>query len=572
MLRTRFKKSLRWRIAILFSGLILVLLTTALLVVNQQNIKNAESNIESDLAVTAGVFQRLISNRTQSLQDIAKPATSDHAFRQVFGEGHTPTMVSAMNNLVSRISNVSTGTMLLIDFDGQVIASTNEKFNTGEPNPWPWMVERAENNDLLESSGTVLIDNRPYQLTVSPLLIPDPEAWVILGFAIDDEFAKEISQIALTDVSVYSSTDNQRPMLHASSLDEQIRASLFSDFTTKIRSLGRLIKHETRGENFLSLNFSLDKTPLTQIDVAIHGSLDKELVPYQQLSLALVVIFTLGLVFSAIGTFTISQSITEPIQQLNQSVSAIGDGDYGVRVGESREDEIGSLAKAVNIMAVGLEEKERVRNLLGKVVSNQVADELLNNDIELGGEEREASIMFSDIRNFTGLSETMPPADLLNLLNRYFNRITSVIEENNGIVDKYIGDAVMAVFGAPIRSEDHASHAVKSALGMVVALKEFNQELKEELGIELEIGIGISSGKAVAGNMGSESRMNYTLIGDTVNTASRLEGLTKEYDTPIIVSAHTATAASEYDWADLGLTSVKGKVKKIQIFTPSEMI
>lgn len=569
MLARRFKESLRWRIAILFSGLILVLFTTALLVVNQQNLRNAEANIESDLRITAGVFQRLIKSRTQSLQDIAKPATSDHAFRQVFGEAHTATLVSAMNNLISRITNISTGTMLLLDFDGKVIASTNEVFMAGSTNPWPWLIDRAENNDLLESSGTVLIEGHPHQLIVAPLLIPDPEAWVILGFSIDDVFAKEISQIALTNISIYSKSSDGALSLHASSLEDNIKEPLFDDLAHQLVSIGTLKKHRTLNENFLSFNFNLDKTPQASIDVAIHGSLDKELEPYQQLSLALIVIFTLGLVFSAIGTLTISRSITEPIKLLNRSVTAIGSGDYAVRLMETRKDEIGSLAKAVNIMAGGLEEKEKVRDLLGKVVSNQVADELLKNDIELGGEEREASILFSDIRNFTGLSEQMAPADLLNLLNRYFDKITSIIEAHNGIVDKYIGDAVMAVFGAPIASEDHAADAVKSALEMLIALQKFNTEIQQELGIELSIGIGICTGKAVAGNMGSESRMNYTVIGDTVNTASRLEGLTKHFATQLIVSASTAKAAEFVEWQDLGFTAIKGKTQKVQIFCPN---
>jgi len=575
MLVKRFKQSLRWRIAILFSGLILVLFTTALLVVNQQNIRNAETNIESDLQVTVGVFRRLIESRTQSLQDIARPATSDHAFRQVFGEGHAPTLISAMQNLVSRITNIPAETMLLVDFDGNIIASTNNKFLPGTANPWPWLIDRAEQDDHLEASGAILINGHPHQVIISPLLIPDPEAWVILGFAIDDNFAQEIARIALTHISVYSQTDAEAHKLHASSLRGAVRNVLFEDISRDLLKMGnfekeKLQKHQSLDESFLSLNIELDKTPNSKIGVAIHGSLDRELEPYEQLNIALIIIFALGFLFSAIGTFFISRSITDPIKNLSISVASIGKGNYAARATENREDEIGSLAKTVNIMAEGLEEKETVRNLLGKVVSNAVAEELLSNKIELGGEEREVSILFSDIRNFTSLSETIPPSDLLNLLNRYFERITSVIDNQQGIVDKYIGDAVMAVFGAPISRPDHAELAVKTALDMLDALDTFNNEIKDELGIELVCGIGINSGRAVAGNMGSESRMNYTLVGDTVNLASRLEELTKTYNTPILVSSATANAVNNIEWIDLGRAKVKGKSGQVQIFKPAQ--
>lgn len=575
MLIKKFKRSLRWRIAILFSGLILILFTTALLVVNQENIRNAEANIESDLLVTKEVFRRLIESRTQSLQDIARPATSDHAFRQVFGEGHAPTIISAMKNLVSRITNIPTDTMLLVDFEGNIIASTIEALPVGSPNPWPWLVERAENDDRLEASGSILIDGHPHQMIISPLLIPDPEAWVILGFAIDDEFAQEIARIALTHISVFSQTDDEDHRLHASSLHDTVKHVLFEDLARDLVTLGglntgQLQKHESQQENYLSLNIELDQTPNSKIGVAIHGSLDQELEPYEQLNIALITIFTFGLLFSAVGTFAISRSITEPIKNLSTSVESIGKGNYAARVKDHRQDEIGSLAKAVNIMAEGLEEKEKVRNLLGKVVSNAVAEELLGKDIELGGEEKEVSILFSDIRNFTSLSETISPSDLLKLLNRYFDRITSVIDSHHGVVDKYIGDAVMAIYGAPISRSDHAELAVKTALDMIEAINDFNSEIKQELGIELSFGIGINTGRAVAGNMGSESRMNYTLIGDTVNLASRLEGLTKNYETPIIVSAATAHAVKTVEWVDLGATNVKGKSGQIHIFKPAQ--
>ncbi len=568
MLIGRFKRSLKWRIAILFSGLILILFTTALFVVNEQNINNAQTTIESDLQVTVEVFRRIIDNRTQSLRDIAQPATSDHAFRQAFGGGHAPTIISAMNNIVSRLSGFNNVNMLLIDFNNEVIAASDDGFAAGSANPWPSLIERAEEHDLLEASAITFTDNQLYQVIVSPLLLPDPEAWVVLAFPIDDAFADEISKIALTDLSVYSQNNDGFLGLHASSLNDIKRQVLFeqtsSDIVNKRQTLSQ---HAAQGETYITLTLSLDETPDSYVGLAIYGSLDKALSPYTRLTTALIIIFGFGLAFSIAGTLIISRSITEPIKNLNDSVAAIGSGDFSARATTQRDDEIGMLSQAVNLMAEGLEEKEKVRNLLGRVVSNEVAEELLRKDIELGGEEKEVSILFSDIRNFTALSEDMRPSDVLNLLNRYFTRITNIIEAHQGVVDKYIGDEVMAVFGAPIENTEHASQAVAAATEMLLALDQFNAEIKQELGIQLEIGIGVNTGTAVAGNIGSESRMNYTLLGDTVNTASRLEGLTKQFKVPLIVSQATANAVPKLKWHALGEAEIRGKSTKVNVFT-----
>lgn len=538
-----------------------------MLVVNDQNLKNAEANIESDLKITSVVFSRLIESRTESLRDIARPITSDHAFRQAFSVGDTATTESAMRNILSRLNGFRDTSMLLMDFDGNLLASSEGLFNTGSSSPWPWLLEQAEQDQRLESSGIVVFQDRLYQLIVAPLLIPDPEAWVVLGFPIDDGFANQISSIALTDLSVHSKNQNGDVQIHASSLSGDLKDDILTDEEHLLDLPGKMHRHYASQERYLSLNIELEKNPKHTIKLAIHGSFDKELAPYKRLNVVLLAILAIGLAFASLGTILLSRSITEPIKSLSKSVAEIGDGNFAARAKADREDEVGMLARAVNGMASGLQEKERVRNLLGRLVSNDVAEKLLKNDIELGGEEKNVSVLFSDIRDFTSLSETMPPSQLLILLNRYFTKITAIIESHNGVVDKYIGDEVMAIFGAPIESEDHAKQAATAAFEMLDALEEFNQEIREELGIELDIGIGINTGIAVAGNIGSQSRMNYTVVGDTVNTASRLEGLTKKFDVPIVVSEQTAAATPTIDWQDLGTANVKGKAKGIKVFT-----
>lgn len=221
------------------------------------------------------------------------------------------------------------------------------------------------------------------------------------------------------------------------------------------------------------------------------------------------------------------------------------------------------------------EKKRReVRNAFAKYVSPQVLNELLKNPekITLGGEEREVTVLFSDIRDFTSISEKTRPTELVRILNKYFSAVTKKIIENDGVLDKYIGDAIMAFWGAPLPEPLQADKAVKAGLQMLEELKKLNLELVENGDLEIKIGIGIYTGKAVVGNVGSEHRFDYTVIGDTVNAASRIEGLTKEYKTGLIIGESTKNQLTEkFSVKPLGKTSVKGKSQQISIYAVSSI-
>ena len=195
-----------------------------------------------------------------------------------------------------------------------------------------------------------------------------------------------------------------------------------------------------------------------------------------------------------------------------------------------------------------------LQKMLEAVVSPAVAERLLETGIELGGEEREVTILFTDIRNFTRMSNASTPNKTLNFLNGYFEVVTEQIEAHGGIVDKYIGDSVMAIFGAPVGYTDHASRAVSSALAIHKALRKFNKSRK----IDIRTGIGIHTGRVTMGNIGCSSRLNYTAIGDGVNLASRIEGLTKKFGVPILVSDATANAAPDFRFVEIDEVQVKG--------------
>ena len=215
------------------------------------------------------------------------------------------------------------------------------------------------------------------------------------------------------------------------------------------------------------------------------------------------------------------------------------------------------------------QEKTKLRGTLERYVSAQVAAHLMEHPekLVLGGEAREMSVLFSDLRGFTTLSEKLKPEELVRILNDYLGEMTDVVFANEGVLDKYIGDAVMAFWGAPIDAPDHALRAVRTAVSMRDRLRQLNREGRWPSGIELHLGVGVNTGPMVVGNMGSKKRFDYTVMGDTVNLGSRLEGLNKEYGTEVIVSKATADQVqSEFVLRELDSVAVKGKKEPVRIF------
>ena len=214
-------------------------------------------------------------------------------------------------------------------------------------------------------------------------------------------------------------------------------------------------------------------------------------------------------------------------------------------------------------------EKRRIKAIFGRYVSPAVYGRLLHDPAlaQLGGSRREMTVLFSDIRGFTTATEKAQPEALVAQLNEHFTRMVRVIFEHRGTVDKFVGDMVMALFGAPLDDPDHADHAVSAALGMVAALGELNRTWAAEGRPPLAIGVGINTGEMIAGNIGSQQIMSYTVIGDAVNLGSRLESLNKEYGTRIIISDATRSRlAGRYELRPLGEVVVKGKTRAVGIF------
>jgi adenylate cyclase len=238
---------------------------------------------------------------------------------------------------------------------------------------------------------------------------------------------------------------------------------------------------------------------------------------------------TLLMITLSIGmAFALGRRITQPIDKLVEASRAIGNGEYTIRFRERRKDELGLLMQAFNEMAEGMLEKSQVKNALSRYVSPGVARQILSNldDVGLSGKQVEGSVLFADITGFTQISEQIKPKALVDMLNRYFTLMTCACSINHGIVDKYMGDGAMLVFGAPEPDPDHAFHAVSCALLIQKLVAHENLQREAQGLMPVRLRIGINTGSMLAGNMGSCDRMEYTVVGDTVNLASRLCGIT----------------------------------------------
>jgi adenylate cyclase len=265
---------------------------------------------------------------------------------------------------------------------------------------------------------------------------------------------------------------------------------------------------------------------------------DVQLIVRRHLSYALAFLGIAAAISVASG-WRLASVMSSALKRLSAAFKKVEQLDYThvdpVRTGDELED----LASGFNRMVDGLKERDKLRTTFGKYMTATVMEHLLAGKVALGGESLRVTILFTDIRSFTSISEKMDPQQLVGLLNEYFSEMVGIVMQEEGVVDKYIGDAIMAVFGAPVPKPDDAVNAVRAAVRMRQSLQSLNVRL-EQRGIPgLHTGIGIHTGEVVAGNIGSEKRMEYTVIGDAVNLASRLESSTKELGVNVLISDDT---------------------------------
>jgi adenylate cyclase len=281
-------------------------------------------------------------------------------------------------------------------------------------------------------------------------------------------------------------------------------------------------------------------------------------------------LFLSSIIFIGVGvwlTILVSSNLTRPLQEIIRVLRGVRHGDFDKKVRVTSNDEIGYTGDVLNEMNEGLKERDFVMETFGKYVAQEVRDEVLSGKIPLDGETKEVTILFADLRDFTPMTESHDPKFVVKIMNSYFEEMADAIQQEGGLVLQFLGDEIYAVFGAPISRPDHPTRAVRAAIAMNQRLIELNEDFSKRGWPTLRHGIGIHTGGAVAANIGSPNRLSYLLVGDTVNLASRVQGLTRDIGEEIIISEATrACLQDDFPLRRLTPAKVKGKSDPVEIF------
>ena len=562
--------SLRTKILLFGSLLVLVLLAASTLAVRTVVIGQVWTAARADLQRTRTVFEEIRNQRAEQLLAASRLLSADYAFRSLVSTYDPATLQSAAQGFRQTLG----GDLLVVtDERGIVLAWTDDPGRAGaDVSRAPWAAAA-----LAGSEATALVSDREaiVQLTAVPVrpaeVAPDVMGVLVLGFRIDDRVARRLRDLTASEVSFAIGG-----RLVASSFPPEVRG----DLGRRLGEFGAVrepLELELGGVPYLGLAVPLDAGGAEALPgpaagpvavlALVQRSLQQALDNLRIIELALIAAGVGAVVLWVVASAALSRAITEPVRRLVEGTRRVAAGVFDQPIVVRVRDELGTLAEAFNSMMVGLLDRERVRSLIQKVVSKEIAEEMLRGPVELGGEEREATVLFCDIRDFTAWTESLPPKALVEQLNDYLTAMAAAIDAHRGVVDKFIGDAVMAVFGVPVPDPDHPARAVAAAAEMLRILEALNTDRAAAGLPPLRIGIGIATGTVVAGNMGSADRLNYTVVGDDVNLASRLEGLTKTYGVPVIISEAThGRLDGRFATRPLGEVQVKGKAHPVRIF------
>ncbi len=350
------------------------------------------------------------------------------------------------------------------------------------------------------------------------------------------------------------------------------------------RSIGLISNQDILSKNRLTLEAQLaddaDKL-IVQLDKlreditvfsdnAIERAAELEALALKSAIIATIAAGLISIILSSI----VILGLLRPMKALSAGVKRIEEGDLEIELIQHSRDEVGSLTKSFNSMAAGLRSTQQIKDTFGQYVDPRIVSTLLGNGIEAeNGRKEIASVYFSDIVGFSGLSEKFTPSGIVKVLNSYFDLMSGSVSNRDGVIDKYIGDAIMAFWAQPFcEQEECAGNAVEAAVQNIKKLQEFQRELPELTGLrqgapQLDQRIGLATGETVIGSIGSKNSKNYTIIGDTVNLAARLEAANKVYGTELLVCERTAQSTRKYEFRLIDKIRVYGKTEPNSIYT-----
>ncbi len=562
--RVPWRQSFGARVAASILGTVALLLGATLLAVRIETERQISSVTESATERSRTAFADIVSIQEQRLRDVLDPITGSRrtvAALEAALDAEDPELLLA--EIVYSLDLADAGDVALMSFtdaEGNAVLTVvdGETLTGRDPAGVRPLMDRILGEGLPEATAFQLVGERLYMIEARALeLGPRFVGTAAFGARVDDEVAIQLGRIAGGEVCLVA---GDRCVAGTPETRNELGATLASVAGTA--GTGRTT---ALGKTWGVLSDPLNADAPEDGWRVIAVPLDEVREPFDRISRALTLSGLAGLLFAGLASVLTSRGLAGPVRALMQAASRVAEGDYQAHVQESRQDELGRLAASFNEMTAGWRLKEQYRGVLDKVVSKEVAEELLRGDIELGGEAREASVLFADIRGFTSLTEGMPPEAVIGLINSCMARMSEAVEAEGGVVDKYVGDELMAVFGAPISRRDDARRAVCAAVRIQESLTDLNRHRQSKGREPIGVGIGVSTGEVVAGNMGSPNRLNYTVLGEAVNLASRICDATPAGE--IRVSEGTAQGMGSGLFADsIGAQQFKGFSKDAEVF------
>lgn len=559
------RRRLRTRILLPFSLLLVGVLLATLWVASAVVTAWVEGSLRRQFDVTANVFRALLAERAGRLRGETSLLAADFALKRALATYDPDTLDSVAQNQRERLGvellwiTDDRGTLLAASGGGAAVGSVVEGTR-----PLPRVMAGGA-----AAVAVTEVEGRLLQIVATPVFAPDPIGYLLAGKAIDDATASTLGEATGTRISFLT-----HGQVFASSLTGDERAAALPLDGGKLAHDLELPPDPERSTfvvragsaRMLSVLIPIEAELPQPLFALVQASYDAALGPLGRLPQSVTAIGTVALLLALLVGGVIASGIAAPLAALAQAMGAVLGGDLTRRVTLARGDEVGFLARAFNTMVSGLADRERVKDLFGRFVSHDVAAALLRGDLPLGGERRSVTILFQDVRGFTTIAERTTPDVLVRVVNRLFTEMVDAVEAEGGVIRQFVGDGVMALFGAPVVHDDDPERAVRAALGMVARLPALNQSLEGEGIPALRIGVGIHTGDVITGAIGPDRRSEYGVVGDAVNLASRIEGLTRELGATILVSAETARQLGpDFVLGRRHVMAVRGKAEPVEV-------
>ena len=565
----RTGRSLRRAIFVAFSLLILAVLLATLGLTQWVVGREAVRDLSRDLRTTGQVFASQLEERAVRLQTNSTLLASDFALKRVFATHFDPERYDAETLASAGLTyrrRLGVQLVWMTDEAGTLLAASPAGKTLGQS-----LAAFAPLREAIESqaaaTGIVEVDGELYQMVAVPVLGPDVIGFLMLGQVIDDSVAAGLKRETHSDVAFLTAAHVFASSWPTSDQHERARsaAPLLAALSGRSDALDP-VPLRAGAERFLSLAVPVEAHLSQPLYALIQGSYDAALAPLHALQRRIAAIGTLGLAGALLTGMLLARNITRPVRALVEAMHEVLRGNLRHRAQVERPDELGFLASSFNEMVSGLEERERIKDTFGRFVSRDVAAAVLSGRVPLAGERLEVSILFQDVRGFSALAEQLDPAALLQVLNQLFTEVVTAVEAEGGVVKQFTGDGVMALFGAPQASADHVERAARAGLGIVERLARLNVLLQSAGTPPLQIGIGVHTGEVIAGLIGPDARVEYGVVGEPVNLASRIEALTKDLKATILVSAEVAARLGpQFVLGRTAVLPVKGRTDPIEV-------